>query len=82
MRRLGELITREAQIDHLWEWTSQGEQEHLDLITDISINFAGESQLKLHAALNLVRKDISETVLYSGEWWEATYQERIELAEI
>ncbi|KAE9366078.1 hypothetical protein N431DRAFT_495852 [Stipitochalara longipes BDJ] len=59
--------------ERLWRWTSRGDQRHLDLISDISVNFYVDTMSKFWL-LKHTPIDINDgLVLHSGEWWESRY---------
>ncbi len=60
-------------VERLWDWTLQGEQRNLELVSDISVTFIEESFSKFWT-LEQVRKAIDDDpVPYSGQWWELAY---------
>jgi hypothetical protein len=66
-----------AAAERLWDWTSRGVQKHLDLVTDMSVVFVGDSLSKFWD-LKHAPKDIGDkTVPYSGPWWELTYLKQV-----
>lgn len=61
----------------LWELMRPGSQKYLDLISAVTVDFDERTLLQFRKDLLLAPKDISKTVPYSGEWWLATYQDRM-----
>jgi hypothetical protein len=60
-------------VERLWDWTSQGEQRNLELVSEISFTFT-EDWVSKFWTLEQVRKAIDDDpVPYSGQWWELAY---------